>query len=199
MNKSIKCKGCGIEVNSSSKLCPMCGAAVIKPIYKTAWFWGLLALIILILGLTITIVSLFTLKVADSNQKAMEQYEEQVKVINKYNKSAEVSRKEPPIEDKSNNTPPEENEKYEILGDTTSSRDTMSNIYIRGTLKNNYIKDIEYLKVKFKLYDSDGNEIGEASASGFNIGSGGTWEFSAMGKDKDGVVETYKLDDIYVP
>ena len=39
MAKFINCKGCGLGVDPNSKDCPKCGAKVLKPLHKKAWFW----------------------------------------------------------------------------------------------------------------------------------------------------------------
>ena len=46
MSKMIKCKTCGVNIASSAKSCPSCGAKNKKPIYTKWWFWVLVILII---------------------------------------------------------------------------------------------------------------------------------------------------------
>lgn len=46
MSKMMKCKTCGVDIASSAKSCPSCGAKNKKPIYTKWWFWVLAILIV---------------------------------------------------------------------------------------------------------------------------------------------------------
>ena len=42
----INCKACGKEIAKKAKICPHCGAKNKKPLYKRAWLWVLVAVVI---------------------------------------------------------------------------------------------------------------------------------------------------------
>ncbi len=46
MSKMMKCKTCGVDIASSAKSCPSCGAKNKKPFYTKWWFWVLAILIV---------------------------------------------------------------------------------------------------------------------------------------------------------
>lgn len=45
--KLIHCKSCDAEIAASAKTCPHCGAKNKKPLYKKAWFWILIVLLLI--------------------------------------------------------------------------------------------------------------------------------------------------------
>ena len=48
MAKTKQCKRCGGVIDKKAKICPHCGCAVKKPIYKSVWFWLLLIVVLII-------------------------------------------------------------------------------------------------------------------------------------------------------
>ena len=46
MSKMISCKSCGVEIATSAKSCPKCGAKNKKPIWKRVWVWILAVIVI---------------------------------------------------------------------------------------------------------------------------------------------------------
>ena len=51
-NKNMKtCKSCGAAIAKNAKTCPGCGAKNKKPIYKKVWFWILIAVVVLCIGI----------------------------------------------------------------------------------------------------------------------------------------------------
>lgn len=46
MSKIIKCRTCGIDIASSAKTCPGCGAKNKKPIYTKWWVWAIAIVVI---------------------------------------------------------------------------------------------------------------------------------------------------------
>ncbi len=49
-NKMTICKHCGAEIAAAAKTCPKCGGKNTKPVYKRAWFWILMAVLVLGIG-----------------------------------------------------------------------------------------------------------------------------------------------------
>lgn len=47
MAKMQKCTACGVDVASTAKACPACGAKVKKPIFKKWWFWVIVVIILI--------------------------------------------------------------------------------------------------------------------------------------------------------
>ena len=47
-SKLTNCKICGVEIATSAKSCPHCGAKVKKPIFKKWWFWVIVVLVLFI-------------------------------------------------------------------------------------------------------------------------------------------------------
>ncbi len=45
--KLIRCKACDAEIAVNAKVCPHCGAKNKKPVYKKAWFWVLIAVVLI--------------------------------------------------------------------------------------------------------------------------------------------------------
>lgn len=52
-------------------------------------------------------------------------------------------------------------------------------VTITGTIENTTGKDLSYISVEYKIYDSSNAIIGTALANANNIGKGETWRFEA--------------------
>ena len=46
-SKFTQCSCCGKEIAASAKVCPACGAKVKRPIYRRAWFWILVVIVVI--------------------------------------------------------------------------------------------------------------------------------------------------------
>ena len=165
MAKMTKCKTCGADMASSAKVCPACGAKNSKPIYKRVWFWIVVVIVVVIIAS------------AAGGGKT----------------SGESTQQSATAQTESVSTP--KPEKYEIVGDLTTSSDAFS-YSISGVIKNNSGKDLTYLQVEFNLYDANGNQLGTALANIDNLAKDGTWKFKAVGIDTDNAVASYKLAEI---
>lgn len=53
-------------------------------------------------------------------------------------------------------------------------------VKVTGFIENTTGKDLSYISVEYKIYDSDNAVIGTAMANATNIGAGETWKFEAM-------------------
>lgn len=67
-------------------------------------------------------------------------------------------------------------------------------LYIVGKIKNPTDKNIEFVSVKFDIYDSEGNQIEGASDSINELKSGNTWKFKAAILSEEAA--RYELNDI---
>lgn len=97
--------------------------------------------------------------------------------------------------DKKTDVTTEKKEKYELVGETTWTKDALG-IHIEGTVKNNAGKEVTYAQITFKLFDADGNQVGTAIDNINNLEKDGTWKFKAIGIDTDNVVTSYKLSEV---
>lgn len=52
-------------------------------------------------------------------------------------------------------------------------------VTVTGTIENTTGKDLSYISVEYKIYDSSNAVIGTALANANNIGKGETWRFEA--------------------
>lgn len=52
-------------------------------------------------------------------------------------------------------------------------------VKVTGTITNTTGKDLSYISVEYKIYDSSDAVIGRAFANANNIGAGETWKFEA--------------------
>lgn len=70
-------------------------------------------------------------------------------------------------------------------------------VKVTGTITNTTGKDLSYISVQYKIYDSSNAVIGTAFANANNIGAGETWKFeaSSMGWFDDEPA-TVKFDEI---
>lgn len=50
MDNLRNCKICGRELDTTAKICPSCGAQNPIPIYKNWWFWVIIVVFVLSLG-----------------------------------------------------------------------------------------------------------------------------------------------------
>ncbi len=53
-------------------------------------------------------------------------------------------------------------------------------VTVTGTVENTTGKDLSYISVEYKIYDSSNAVIGTALANANNIGKGETWRFKAI-------------------
>lgn len=52
--------------------------------------------------------------------------------------------------------------------------------YVTGYLKNTTEKEYDFIDISYRLYDKDGNILGDAAAYLDNLGSKKTWKFKAI-------------------
>lgn len=57
--------------------------------------------------------------------------------------------------------------------------------YVTGYLKNTTEKEYEFIDISYRLYDKDGNILGEATTYLDNLSSKKTWKFKAIYSDID--------------
>ena len=69
-------------------------------------------------------------------------------------------------------------------------------IYIRGSVKNNSGKDLEYGQITYGLYDKDNNLIHTTIDMIVNLPKDDIWYFSTIGTDIDNKFHHYELIEI---
>ena len=92
-------------------------------------------------------------------------------------------------------------EKPELVGTPTMSVEYRSyseyySVEIKGTIKNTTTKAYDWVDIEFVLYDADGNNLGTASDTIFNLLAGDTWNFTATDMFLDGEPCSFQLIEI---
>lgn len=81
------------------------------------------------------------------------------------------------------------------ITDETLSGDSYS-ATISGTFTNTSGKELSYVGVTYNLYDSGGNQIGNAYANTNNLADGGSWKFDAYCTESLSDIASFKLADV---
>lgn len=163
------CKVCGEQVAKNAKRCPKCGAKMPRPIYKKLWFWVVI-IIVLIMALP-------------SQPNSTTENESSASVESEAAKPTPEPTEAPAV--------------LELVGGiegTEGSWDGYS-IHITGKVKNNSNKNLNFVQVRFSLYDEQGNMVGSALANEFNLDANGVWSFDAIGISQT-PVDSYKCSEL---
>lgn len=165
------CKVCGEQVAKNAKKCPKCGAKMPRPIYKKLWFWVIIVFILFIIPFPSTSNS-----TAGNNASTNEQ-----------NTAAAEPTPTP------TNAPPV----LELVGGIEGTEGMWDgySVHITGKVKNNSNSNLNYVEIRFSLYDEQGNMVGSALANEFNLDANGTWSFDAIGISET-QVDSYKCTEL---
>ncbi|MGI6046176.1 MAG: FxLYD domain-containing protein [Eggerthellaceae bacterium] len=164
-----QCKKCGATIPKYSEVCPNCGKNL-KPAYKKAWFWILIVLAIIVIGIG-------SCSMAVSNS---------MNVASSPSSSAS---------DSSGSSDSQQSD-YSITNEKFKD-EGYGSYAISGTFANNSGKEYQYIQLTYALKDSDGNQVGEAFANTSNLGDGEKWKFEAVGfSEGDATAKSYELKDV---
>ncbi|MCH4221484.1 MAG: FxLYD domain-containing protein [Eggerthellaceae bacterium] len=172
------CKKCGALIPKYSDRCPNCGANL-KPLYKKAWFWVLIVLLVFLLCLG---------SCAASCSKAVNDSTNSISTKTTDSSSSAQSSGTAKSDDASK-------QKYTIA-DEQIVDSGYGNYKITGTFTNTTDKEVKYVQVEYVLKDASGAQIGTATANTTNLAANTPWKFEAAALSPNGTPASFELKQV---
>ena len=177
------CKKCNASIPKYAESCPNCGANL-KPVYKKGWFWVLIVLLVLLVGIggcsaacsKAVLDSTNTLSTEDGNAPSAKSSSEGADAQDSSSSSAAA--------------------KYSITDEQLV--DKGYGMYsITGTFTNTSGKQYSYVQVEYVLKDASGAQIGTGFANTNNLADGTPWKFEAYcSNSTDEAPASFELSDV---
>ncbi|MEG0845000.1 MAG: FxLYD domain-containing protein [Raoultibacter sp.] len=176
------CKKCGTSMPKFADVCPACGAKQ-KPFYKRAWFWVLIVLVLVLLGMG-SCVGACSTAASEASISTSD------KATSEAAPSSDGAAKNEAA------APEKSKEKYTLANEALV--DKGYGLYgVSGTFTNLTDKEIGYVQITYSLLDADGAQVGTSLANTSNLAAGGIWKYETVGTTSgDAVAVSFKMSKV---
>lgn len=155
-----------------------------KPIYKRAWFWILIVLVLLIVGIA---------QCSGSNGGT----EQESATDNNVSAPASTPGASKAASASASPSNPGVEQKLTLLKGWKMDKSDGISVHIRGYVLNNTDKPINnYIEVTFNVYDAEGNNIDTCLANTNTIDAHGKWKFDAICLKDPSEIKTVKFKEL---
>ncbi|MEG0071591.1 MAG: FxLYD domain-containing protein [Raoultibacter sp.] len=176
------CRKCGASLSKFAEVCPACGAKQ-KPFYKRVWFWVLVLLAFLLIGMG-SCVGACSKSVSESSLSTSDKATSEAASGTGGGATGESA------------APEKSKEKY-ALSDEVLVDKGYGMYGVSGTFTNLTDKEIGYVQISYSLLDAEGAQVGTSLANTTKLSAGGVWKYETVGTTSgEAVAVSFKMTDV---